>query len=147
MMITALEAYLRGGYSYDIAALIGGLIGLGCDWCTCHPEQARKLFAFICFWGKHKMTQDLRCILNLKAMAPQAERPEGMETAGWCWKTEGGYMAIWADLKGAVNWDGETIMGRVSYNKTSQCWTVWFTSQVAPLADVYHTYDLDGMEA
>lgn len=93
------------------------------------------------------MNQDLRCILNLKVMVPQAERPKGMETAGWCWKTEGGYMAIWADLKGAVNWDGETIIGRVSYNNTAQCWTVWLTSQVASLADVYHTYDLDGMEA
>lgn len=93
------------------------------------------------------MIQELRDILTTKTMVPQSERPDGMKSAGWCWKVEGGFMAVWSDMKAAINWDGETVKGRISYDNTARCWTVWFTDRVASLADIYPSYDLDGMEA
>lgn len=93
------------------------------------------------------MIDSLRAILEQKTMVPESERPEGMKSAGWCWLTEGGFMAIWSDMKGAVNWDGETVMGRVKFSAVEGCWTVYFTDRVASQADIYPLYDLDGMEA
>lgn len=93
------------------------------------------------------MVDSLRVILEQKIMVPVAERPLKMKAATWCWKVNGGFMAIWFDMKAAVNWDGETVIGRVSYNNCERCWTVWFTDRVASLADIYPSYDLEGMEA
>jgi len=93
------------------------------------------------------MVQSLRDILQQKTLVSNAESPAGMKSADWCWKVEGGFMAVWADMRAAVNWNGETIMGRVRYSYRETSWIVSFTDRVSTQADIYPSYDLDGMEA
>lgn len=92
------------------------------------------------------MVDSLRVILEQKIMVPVSDRPVGMQNAGWCWRVEGGFISVWSDMRGAINWDGETLEGRVSYDTQSKSWVVRLPYNVASDADVYHTYGLDGME-
>jgi len=70
-----------------------------------------------------------------------------MKTAGWCWHVAGGLIAIWSDMQAAVNWDGTTVNGRLEWDEATHDWVIRLNRLECDNADIYHSYDLDGMEA